>query len=245
MWKSLFVFLVMNLLPYTGNAGTCATCIPDPDTPLVVRSCRDFRITGKGRNAQWKKAAWFHLQKLDAGGSAYTSRFKILYSDAGVYVLFYGSDERVTSSFIKDFDRLFLGDVFEVFLHPDPSIPEYFEYEISPRGKELVLLMSSRNRHVTGRVPPSYEGRQKVEKAVHISGGKMKPGAVIRSWTAELFFPYALLGSFRNIPPVKGTRWKANFCRLDYDSGAMIKWAWAPVADSFHELHRYRTLIFE
>ncbi|MBO9593995.1 MAG: carbohydrate-binding family 9-like protein [Niabella sp.] len=245
MWKALFVFFVMNLMAHACAAGARETCFPDPDTPLVVHSCRDFRITGSGQNAQWKKAVWFNLQKLDTAGSSYTSRFKILYAASGIYVLFKGEDARISSSFTKDFDKLFLGDVFEVFFHPDPSVPAYLEYEISPLGNELVLLMSGQNGRISGHVPQSYEGQQKVQKAVHISGGKMKPGAVIRSWTAELFFPYALFGSFQHMPPVKGTRWKANFCRLDYDSGTMVKWAWAPVQDSFHELHRYRTLVFD
>jgi len=216
-----------------------------PDTPLVVRSCRDFKVNGKGDNAQWKKAPWTDLQKLDAGGAAYKSRFKILYSSRGIYVLFDGADETITSSFKKDFDPLFKGDVFEVFFDTAPAEPVYFEYEVSPLDKELVLLMMNRNDSISGWAPWAYRGGNKVEKRTHISGGAMKPGARIKGWTTELFFPYRLLSPLNEVPPVKGTRWNANFCRLDYDSGQMIKWAWAPVAGSFHERHRYYALLFE
>ncbi|WP_300604023.1 carbohydrate-binding family 9-like protein [Niabella sp.] len=244
MWKCFFIFLIIQLAAMPGFAGAGRALFPGPDTALVVHPCKDFRITGKGRNAQWKKAPWVDLQKLDTAGTAYKSRFKILYSVTGVYVLFDGADARVSSSFKKDFEKLFLGDVFEVFFHPEPSLPAYFEYEVSPLDKELVLLLGRQNGRMAAQPPPLYEGRKKVQKAVHITGGEMQPGAAIQSWTAELFFPYELLSTFQNMPPAKGTQWRANFCRLDYDSGAMVKWAWAPVQESFHELHRYYTLVF-
>lgn len=216
-----------------------------PNNSLLVRSCQDFQINGKGDNLQWCKTVWTELKKLDSGGTDYKSCFKILYSFTGIYVLFYGEDDKITSHFKKDFDEIFKADVFEVFFHINSSEPIYFEYEISPLNKELVLLMVNRNEIISAWAPWQYEKRRKVQKSVSISGGEMKPGAKIKSWKAELFFSYELLSAFQNIPPVKGTRWNANFCRLDYDSGTMIKWAWAPVDNSFHELDRFYSLIFD
>jgi hypothetical protein len=211
---------------------------------LIVRSCEDFQITGKGDHNQWGKTKWNVLQKLDKGGKDYKSLFKVLYSANGIYVLFYGEDEKITSSFAQDFDKIFQGDVFEVFFRPDPTEPVYFEYEVSALDKELVLLMVNRNNKITGWVPWPYENN-KVEKAVHISGGEMRPGATIKSWTAELFIPYTLLSAYNQSPPEKGMCWSANFCRLDYDSGKMVKWAWAPINTSFHEIDRYNPLLFD
>jgi hypothetical protein len=49
-----------------------------------------------------------------------------------------------------------------------------------------------------------------------------------------------------NIPPKSGTIWNANFCRLDYDSGNMVKWSWSPtIQNSFHELEKFRSMQFE
>lgn len=86
--------------------------------------------------------------------------------------------------------------------------------------------------------------KQGIEKNQYKRGG-MKAYAPIKCWTAELFIPYKLLSVFQNTPPVKGTLWKANFCRLDYDTGKMIKWAWVPIETSFHETEWYFPLIFE
>lgn len=238
-----FLFGVMTCIPGFAGSGPAGFFLPD--TPLVVRSCQDFKINGSGDNVQWEKARWIDLQKLDTGGTAYKSRFKILYSPRGIYVLFDGADEKITSSFKKDFDPLFKGDVFEVFFDTAPAGPVYFEYEVSPLNKELVLLMVNRDDSLSGWAPWAYRDGNKVQKQTRISGGAMKPGRRLKGWSAELFFPYSLLGPLQKVPPVKGTRWNANFCRLDYDSGQMIKWAWAPIEQSFHERQRYYALVFE
>jgi hypothetical protein len=205
------------------------------DTLVSVHYCSDFMVTGKGDNTQWQNAAWVHLNKLDTGGKDYKSRFKVLYSNTGIYVLFNGEDSKITSPFTKDFDKIYYGDVFEVFFHPDDKEPVYFEYEVSPLANELVLLLTQRRGVISAWAPWPYEN------------GKVQKKVFVRTsyWTAEIFIPYSLLSSFKNVPPVKGTRWKANFCRLDHDTGAMVKWAWAPVDTSFHELHRFYSMVFD
>ena len=70
-------------------------------------------------------------------------------------------------------------------------------------------------------------------------------GGAIKSWSAELFFPFGLFDPLGNVPPVNGTIWNANFYRLDYDTGNMIKWAWTPVNKSFHEFKKYGAIRFE
>ncbi len=56
--------------------------------PLIVLKCTDFTITGKGDNPEWTKAKWINLAKLDTGGRNYESKFKIIYSTTGIYLLF-------------------------------------------------------------------------------------------------------------------------------------------------------------
>lgn len=213
------------------------------NTPLTVKKTVDFSITGSGENAAWERAEWVPLVQLDKG-KPYESKFKVLYSATGIYVLFYGEDERINSPFENDFDPLFRADVFEVFFHPQPSTPLYFEYEISPLNRELVLLIPNL-KGIQGWLPWNYTGERKVKKNVVVKGGPMENKAAIQSWTAELFFPYGLLSPLENTPPQSGTVWNANFCRLDYDSGSMIKWSWSPIKSSFHEYKKYRSIKFE
>jgi hypothetical protein len=215
------------------------------NTTLPVHKCTDFEITGSGDNAEWARAGWNALNQLDPGVAGYDSRFKVLYSAKGIYVLFEGKDRKITTTYHNDFEDLFKADVFEVFFHPDPAVPLYFEYEINHLNKELVLLIPNLEKGFYGWQPWHYEGERKVRKMVHIEGGKSEAGASITSWRAELFIPFALLAPLQNVPPKSGMVWNANFYRLDYDSGNIIKWAWVPIAQSFHEYKKYGSIQFE
>ena len=203
---------------------------------LLIHKCSDFTVTGKGDNPSWDKAPWNPLQKLDSGGLAYESKFKALYSATGIYILFNGADQKITTSYVNDFDDLFKGDVFEVFLQPDPQVPLYVEYEVNALDKELVLLIQNSNGNISGWAPWHYQGKKKVMKKVIFANNSV---------SAELFFPYSLFNAMSPLPPVSGTIWNGNFFRLDYDSGKMIKWAWSPVERGFHEMKNFRPLRFE
>jgi len=242
---NIFSVLLCIAFSLHGLSNPLPPCFPANDTPLIVHRCNDFTISGKGDNAEWSKTSWTTLTKIDKGGKEDKTQFKILYSPTGLYVLFNGDDEKITSPFKNDFENLFKADVFEVFFHPDPPEGLYFEYEVSPLDKELVLLILNMNGKFGSWMPWHYEGKNRVVKKVSIAGGKMEENASIRSWSAELFFPYQILIPLKNVPPESGTRWNANFCRLDYDSGNMIKWSWAPIDVSFHEFTKYFSLRFE
>lgn len=213
--------------------------------PLLVKKCDDFNVTGKGNNAEWGKTEWNLMTKLDTGGQNYESKFKILYSFTGIYVLLNGKDNKITTGFDRDFEDLYKGDVFEVFFHTNPKSPLYFEYEINQLNKELVLIIPNFKGKFYGWIPWHYENERRVKKMVDITGGKMEANAAINSWSAELFFPYKLFNPLENVPPESGTIWNANFYRLDYDSGNMMKWAWAPVKKSFHEFEKFWPIEFE
>lgn len=228
----------------TALGNTTAFRHPVNDTPLVIRHCNDFIVTGKGENNEWQKTKWVPLNQIDIASKQQETKVKMLYSATGIYVLFSGQDEKITSSFMNDFENLYEGDVFEVFFHPVPSEPVYFEYEISPLNKELVLLISNRNGKFGRWMPWNYKAN-KVIKNVNLVGGQMKSGRNIRGWSAELFFPYSLLYILDKVPPKSGTRWNANFCRLDYDSGKMVKWSWSPIQVTFHEFNKYLPIQFE
>jgi hypothetical protein len=217
----------------------------DTEDTLEVYRTPDFCLNGKGDRAEWSRTRWHPLRQIDTGGAGYSTRFKILYSETGVYVVLQGEDRKITAKSTEDFEDLFHADVFEVFFHPDPATPLYFEYEINALGNELVLLVPNLRGRFMGWRPWHYEDKRKVQKCVSVEGGGPVPGGAIQSWSAEIFFPFALLAPLGNVPPVRGTSWKANFCRLDYDTGTMIKWSWSPIQVSFHEFPAYKTIVFQ
>lgn len=218
--------------------------------PLLVRKCVDFNMTGKGEHPEWEKTNWNLLTKLDPGGKPYESKFKILYSGRGLYVLFEGQDDKITTREYVDQGNLFLDDVFEVFFHPDPRIPVYFEYEVNPMGKQLVLMISNLNGLRKSWGPWHHDGKEGsgIRKLVDIVGGPAELNGRIKSWSAEIFFPFESLGLLPGVPPTSGAVWNANFCRLDYDTGPSpsVKWSWTPtIKTSFHEVEKFRSIKFE
>ncbi|MBI4603695.1 MAG: carbohydrate-binding family 9-like protein [Planctomycetes bacterium] len=210
-----------------------------------VKPTDDFELTGDGSSAAWEKAAWVGLRKRTASGHPYEARFKTLYSKTGIYFLFDGTDAELTSRTKEDFADLWKEDVFEVFLWTDERHPVYFEYEISPLGYELPILVPNFDGKFLGWRPWHYEGLRKTRKATSAIGGPKEPGAKVKGWRAEVFIPYALLAPLQNVPPRPETRWRANVYRMDHDGGKTTGWDWAPVGPSFHELRRFGTLLFE
>jgi hypothetical protein len=241
----LLIYLLAIII-INGHAAIGREKVQSQDTiPLPVKKCSDFTLTGTGDNNEWTRTEWNYLTKLDTGGKTYTSKFKILYSAKGIYVLFNGDDDKISTQYDKDFEDLWKGDVFEAFFHTDPGTPVYFEYEINQLNKELVLLVPKINGKFYGWIPWHYEKDRIIKKMVNVAGGKNIANSAITSWSAELFFPYDLFSPLGNVPPTSGTIWNANFYRLDYDSGKMKKWAWGPVQKSFHELEKFRPIKFE
>ena len=219
----------------------------------IIRKTSDFTITGKGDNPAWNKTGWQEFTRIDSGGRNYSSKSKMLYSEKGLYVLFAGEDEQITTKNYKDDDEIYEGDVFEFFLQPDPSKPPYFEYEINQLDKQLILILSGSPNKNLAWSPWRYEYKMNplIRKKVAISSGTktgevMKPGAAIKYWSAEIFFPYEVLGLLPGLPPKSNMIWRANFCRIDYDSGKMVQWTWSRnIKSSFHELENFGFILFE
>ncbi len=211
---------------------------------LSVKPTEDFEVTGKGDQAAWRQAEWTALRRREPDGHPYNSRFKVLYSNTGLYFLMEGTDRTLTATMNEDFMDLWKEDVFEVFLWTDERFPVYFEYEIWPLGGELRILIPNFGGRFLGWRPWRYERERLTRKATSVIGGPKLPHASIQGWRAEFFIPYALLTPLQNVPPTPGSAWRANFYRMDHDGGTKTEWEWAPVGDGFHEYEKFGYLLF-
>jgi hypothetical protein len=212
---------------------------------LHVRPTEDFTVDGTGDAAAWKAVPWEPLQLRVTDRLPYQTRVKTLYSKTGLYVLMEAQDRTLTATMKEDFLDLWNEDVFEFFLWPDERYSVYFEYEISPLGFELPILIPNFDGKFLGWRPWHYEGKRKTQKATTAIGGPKQSGAHVTGWKAEVYVPYDLLRPLQNVPPEPGTRWRANFYRMDYDDGKNTGWDWARVGPSFHEFQKFGTLVFE
>ena len=216
----------------------------EPRPTLQVKPTDDFEVTGTGEQGAWRRTEWTALRRREPDGHAYESRFKMLYSNTGLYFLMEGTDRRLTATMSDDFNDLWKEDVFEVFLWTDERYPVYFEYEISPLNRELAILVPNFDGRFLGWRPWHYERDRLIRKATSTIGGPKESHASIEGWRAEFFIPYALLTPLQNVPPRPGTRWRANFYRMDYDEGKRTQWEWAPVGKTFHDYEKFGEVIF-
>ncbi|MEP6951634.1 MAG: carbohydrate-binding family 9-like protein [Ginsengibacter sp.] len=226
---------------------------------LKVKSTADFVVTGDGSSERWKNTEWNILpqrssetlintgwnippQRSATTDLQYETSFKILYSNKGIYCLFKCEDSVITATLKEDFLSLFNEDVVEVFLRPDSIIPAYFEYELSPLNFELPILILNNKGKSSGWRPWPYRGSRKIMHAIKIN--EKNPVNNRFTWTAEIYIPFTLLEAMDNVPPKKGTQWRANFYRIDYDRNPVYS-AWKLTRGSFHDPEKFGILEFE
>ena len=218
---------------------------PMDDTSMTIKKTEDFEISGEGKAQPWSHTEWFSIPQRQGPDSGWETKAKMLYSEKGVYFLMQCEDQTLTATLQEDFANLYTEDVVEVFLWTDENYPFYFEYEISPLNYELPIMVPNRDGTFMGWLPWHYEGEKRTIHATSVQGGEKKSGASISSWTAEFFIPYALLRPLGNVPPKKGTQWRANLYRIDYDNDEYKTWQWQPTSGSFHEYQKYGTIVFD
>lgn len=229
-------------------AGTSLTCKlvavnPDPGS-ITIKKSKDFKVTGDGQSENWSKTEWINLNQQGPDKSAYSTRVKVLYSETGIYFLYDCVDTKLTATLKGDFLDLYNEDVVEFFLWPDESFPVYFEYELSPLNYELPIIIPNYQGKFYGWQPWHYEGDRRTQHATTTTGGEKISGGAVSGWKAEIFVPYKLLVPLNNVPPVSGTKWRANMYRIDYDNGSTY-FTWQKISSSFHEYNNYGTFIFE
>ena len=211
---------------------------------VTVKKCTDFKVTGDGSSAAWKNTEWLTVAQQGTGPFLYSTRVKVLYSETGIYFLFNCEDKKLTATLKGDFLDLYNEDVVEVFLWPDESFPVYFEYEVSPLNYELPIIIPNYNGKFFGWKPWHYEGERLTQHETTAIGGQKVSGGSVSGWMAEFFIPYKLLVPLNNVPPVSGTKWRANMYRIDYDNGTKY-FAWQKIDKGFHEYNHFGTFIFE
>jgi hypothetical protein len=209
---------------------------------IHVLPTQDFKISCNDISKNWENAQWNELVSDHADPRA--TRVKTLYSQTGIYFLYFNEDKKPTSTKKNDFDSLWVEDVAEVFLWPDTSMTVYFEYEIAPTNRELVLIIPNFQGRFLGWIPWNYRGTKRIQHCTKIikekKGSNEPPG-----WYAEFFVPYEILSPMVAEIPKAGSVWRANFYRADYDDNKTTEWSWKLTKKTFHEFNVFGRLIFD
>jgi hypothetical protein len=211
---------------------------------LLIKKSDDFEISGKGTSLNWDRTDWINIPQRTERSDTYDTRAKVLYSENGIYFLFYCEDKILTATLNEDNLKLWEEDVIEVFLWTDESYPLYFEYQISPLNFQLTILVPNFDGNFLGWLPWMYEGDRQTRHETSVTGGEKESGSYVDAWMAEFYIPYKLLRPLNNVPPASGTRWRANMYRIDHDQG-ITRFSWQDTGRNFHDYNRFGTFHFE
>jgi hypothetical protein len=208
---------------------------------FTIKQTTDFELTADPNSASWKDADWYLLKRIK-GTSSYSTKVKFQYSTTGIYCLYVCEDMKINSTFQDDFAPLFKEDVVELFIWPDQNLPLYLEYEISPLNRELAVLIPNIDGEFSGWRPWHYDGHRKTRHQVSILEDEHEN---VTGWVSEVFIPYYLLHPLRNVPPQKGSIWRMNLYRIDYDQKEPSWWALNPIENNFHDYQLFATFHFD
>jgi hypothetical protein len=211
---------------------------------LEVPHTRPFEVTGRGDHPAWQKVEPIPL--LPRGGREVASHrtwFKALWSAGGVYFLIDCADTQLNAT-LGDNQPLWTEDVAEVFIWPDESTPIYYEYNISPLGSEVSMMVPHIGDHYRPYLPFNFDKSVLTRKAVSVRGGPQQSGAAITGWTAEFFISSRALRPLPFRRPDHGVSWRVNVYRIDYDQPHRRFFSWHDVGASFHNHTAFPTLRF-
>lgn len=205
-------------------------------------------MDGKLDDAVWQKAEWTEYFKDIEGDKlpapTWNTRVKMSWNDKGLYIAAELIEPNVWA-YLKNHDEIVFHDNdFEVFIDPDNDTHRYYEIEVNARNTIFDLFMPKPYRNGSGAL--MVYDVPGLKSAVHVQGTLNQPKDTDKSWTVEMFVPFAAL-SFAIEPkaPVDGDFWRINFSRVEWKTdikdGMYIKkkgskgrnlpennWVWSP-----------------
>lgn len=221
---------------YFDNAHKLLARSLPPPLWKVVRVNENIPVSALDHPA-WNKAENQRLEFSTRDGAALPNSgtlIRALYSGEALYLRYDAPYTELTQfePARLDFERVGLWDrdVVEAFIGTDPKNEKfYYEFEVAPTNEKLDLV-------ITPEIPD-------VQKRLEWNSGWesfVKRDERNKVWTTVMKIPLRALHS-EGVKP--GTRWRANFYRIDRDQKAFL--AWNPTLNgSFHTPSRFGSLEF-
>ena len=212
---------------------------------VAYRAKTPITIDGKADEPAWADAPWTEDFQDIEGPSKPAPRFrtraKMLWDDQYLYVYAELREPHVWGTITKKNEVIFNNNDFEVFINPDSSNHNYYEYEMNALNTiwELTLDRPYRDDGPV-HLGTNLEG---LKSAVHVNGTLNDPSDSDQGWSVEIAFPFKDLAKYAKVaqcPPVDGEQWRIDFSRvewvIDIIDGKYVKvpnrpednWVWSP-----------------
>jgi hypothetical protein len=219
-----------------------------PITPreyVCYRAKGPITIDGKADEASWADAPWTEdFVDIEGPGKTiprFRTRAKMLWDDQYLYVYAELQEPHVWGTITKKNEVIFRDNDFEVFINPDGSNHNYYEYEMNALNAiwELTLDRPYRDDGPV-HLGTNMEG---LKSAVHVDGTINDPSDTDRGWSVEIAYPWKGLAKYATTaacPPVDGEQWRMGFSRVEWvidiidgkyrkvPNRAEDNWIWSP-----------------
>ena len=122
---------------------TIAVFAADRPVYEVCRTSSPINIDGVINEPVWAQArpVGAFLNSRDGTESSIGTEGKILYDDQFLYFAFTLEDSNIWSTFRNRDEHLWLEEVIEVYLVPDPKDSNYIELEVNPLGSMIDIYL--------------------------------------------------------------------------------------------------------
>lgn len=194
---------------------------------------RDLReLTADPDSPPWRDAPLaLLLDTLSGAPPKQATSVRALWSSAEWRLLFHAEDTNAWATLTARDGPLYEEEVVEVFFDPAGDLDAYFEIEVNPLGAVCDLVLR-RNR-----------GGYLKDVTWNCDRLRTEVRTMRNAWTAELSVPFP---SITPEPPRPGSRWRANFFRIDRPLGQERELsAWAPTGrPTFHVPERFGIVEF-
>lgn len=205
---------------------TCCAGLPAPArqssasaaaaAPLFVamRTARPPVLDGQADAAEWAGA--LPITRFQAYWSGQQPRHahlaRLLWDDDALYFMAELPDDYIKAHGTRRNDKLWLGDVFELFFKPARERPAYYELEVNPLGTILELPIPAR-----GTPFETLQGgpQQGMTVAVRQHAAPAAPGQPVPGWTVEGRIPWTLFAASGG-RPAPGATWQFHLAYYDY-----------------------------
>jgi len=220
---------------------------------VVVASSPSYQVARAASPAEGLLAAdetaWARASAVDWGPEVYTTRFRAVWNDDGLFLRFDATDPSPWHTMTRKDEHLWDEEVVEIFLDPDRSGRHYYELEVNPANVVCDLRMISPWPDKKGDIDWNLAG---LETRVH----SQESAGRARGWTVTAFVPWRGLRALPSagkvaLPPKPGDAWRFNVFRIERPGGKAspekdaVFAAWSPPSvRSFHDAGAFRDLVF-
>ncbi len=234
----------LSLCPLVMVASCAVSAAPevdsDPGVSRCARASAPPEIDGQLGDAAWRAASVIEMLPVPRRPEARNvsqGHVRLLWDDEGLYFFAIMEDEDVVAGSRRHDDKLWLGDVFEVFLKPRSDRPDYYEFQVNPANTHLDMYLPR-------RAAEAYE-RWATANEFHWQTAVRRDEA---GWSVEGRIPWTDFAPTGRRPR-PGDVWRFNLCRYDYrnreESKPKLSCS-APLSrPSFHRHEEWQELRFE